>query len=370
MDHYCFFRKIFGQATPKRRRRGGAKREPDRAKPQWKFGEMLRPEGLADHYFSFGCGFAALFFCVSVFPLTAVAQTRPIPRTADGRPDLQGVWSLATITPLERPAELAGKEFFASDREAADYEADVRRRNNMDRRDGPAEADVGRAYNDFWYDRGTKVAKTRRTSLVIDPPDGKVPPLTPAARERQNQRLAANRGHEFDGPENRPLAERCIIWPSTGPPMIPTAYNNSIQIVQTPGSVAILIEMIHDVRIIPLDNRPHLPQHIRQLKGDSRGHWDGDTLVVETTNFTNRTAFRGASQNMRLTDRFRRTDADSLLYQFTVEDPETFTAPWTVEIPVTRSASPVFEYACHEGNEAMTGGLAGARAGEGKFGLR
>ncbi len=154
-----------------------------------------------------------LCLCVFVLSATAVAQTRPIPRIADGHPDFQGIWSFATITPLERPAELAGKEFFASDKEAADYEADVRRRNNMDRRDGPAEQDVGRAYNDFWYDRGTKVAKTRRTSLIIEPHDGKVPPLTPAGRERQTERLAVNRGHEFDGPENRPLAERCIIWP-------------------------------------------------------------------------------------------------------------------------------------------------------------
>ncbi len=299
----------------------------------------------------------------------SVAKTS-IPRTADGWPDLQGIWSLATITPLERPADLAGKEFFASDKEAADYEAEVQKRNNMDRRDGPAEADVGRAYNDFWYDRGTKVAKTRRTSLIIEPRDGKIPPLTPAARERQAERLAANRGHEFDGPENRPLAERCIIWPSTGPPMLPTAYNNNIQIVQAAGYVTILVEMIHDARIIPLDNRPHLPQEVRQLKGDSRGHWDGDTLVVETINFTNRTAFRGASQNLRVTERFRRIDADTLLYQFTVVDPETFTTPWTAEIPVTKSAGAIFEYACHEGNYAMTGGLAGARAEEGKAGLR
>jgi len=285
--------------------------------------------------------------------------------TPDGQPDLQGIWSFATITPLERPAELAGKEFF-SEKEAADYEAAIRNQNNMDRRDGTAEADVSRAYNDFWWDRGTKIVKTNRTSLIIDPSDGKIPPLTTAGRERQTERLAANRGHEFDGPENRPLAERCIIWASTGPPMLPTAYNNNIRILQAPGYVAILIEMIHDIRIIPLDNHPYLSQNVRQLKGDSRGHWEGDTLVVETSNFTNRTAFRGASENMRLTERFKRLDADTLLYQFTVNDTETFTKPWTVEIPVTRSEDPLFEYACHEGNYAMTGGLAGARTAEGK----
>jgi len=288
-----------------------------------------------------------------------------MPHTPDGQPDLQGVWSFATITPLERPAELAGKQFF-TDKEAADYEAEIRTRNNMDRRDGSAEADVGRAYNDFWWDRGTRVVKTGRTSLVIDPADGKIPAMTAAGRERQTERQSVNRGKEFDGPENRPLAERCIIWPSTGPPMIPTAYNNNIRILQSPGYVTILVEMIHDVRVIPLDNRPHVSQNVRQLKGDSRGHWEGDTLIVETMNFTNRTAFRGASENMRLTERFKRLDADTLVYQFTVNDPETFTKPWTVEIPVTRSEGPMFEYACHEGNYAMAGGLAGARAEEGK----
>jgi hypothetical protein len=327
------------------------------------------------------CGLVAVA-AVSGHAIYSVGQTQPastknqpaakssVPRTPDGQPDLQGIWSLATITPMERPPELAGKEFFANAKEAADYEADVRKRNNMDRRDGTAEADVGRAYNDFWWDRGTRVVPTRRTSLVVDPKDGKIPPLTPAARERQTERLAVNRGHEFDGPENRPLAERCIIWASTGPPMIPTAYNNNIQIVQAPGQVAILVEMIHDARIVPLDGRAHLPQGIRQLKGDSRGHWEGDTLVVETTNLTNRTAFRGASENMRVTERFRRIDAITLLYQFTINDPETFTQPWTAEIPLTKTDGSIFEYACHEGNYAMTGGLAGGRAEEGKVGLR
>jgi hypothetical protein len=296
---------------------------------------------------------------------TQPAAKVSIPRTPDGQPDLQGIWSFATITPLERPAELAGKEFF-TEKEAADYETEIRTRNNMDRRDGTAEADVGRAYNDFWWDRGTRTVKTRRTSLIIDPADGKIPAMTTAGRERQSERQASNLGKEFDGPENRPLAERCIIWPSTGPPMIPTAYNNNIRILQGAGYVAILVEMIHDIRVIPLDSRPHISQGVRQLKGDSRGHWEGDTLVVETTNFTNRTAFRGASENMHLTERFKRLDADTLLYQFTVNDSETFTKPWTVEIPVTRSEAPMFEYACHEGNYAMTGGLAGARTQEGK----
>jgi hypothetical protein len=178
------------------------------------------------------------------------------------------------------------------------------------------------------------------------------------------ERQAANKGHEFDGPENRPMAERCVIWASTGPPMLPTAYNNHIQILQSPGYVTILVEMIHDIRVIPLDKRPHVSTGIRQLKGDSRGHWEGDTLVVETTNFTNRTAFRGASENMKLTERFKRVDGNTLLYQFTVNDPDSFVKPWTAELPMSKTNEPMFEYACHEGNYAMAGGLAGARVEE------
>jgi hypothetical protein len=311
------------------------------------------------------CALGAAIAIVSLVPFSAIGQGKtaaPL-RTGDGQPDLQGIWSLATITPLERPNDLAGKEFF-TEKEALEYEKQVRDRNNMDRRDGSAEADVGRAYNDFWWDRGTKVVKTLRTSLVTDPRDGKIPPTLPAARERQAERQAANKGHEFDGPENRPLAERCIMWGSTGPPMLPTAYNNNFQIVQAPGYVTLLTEMIHDARVIPLDSRPPLPQGIRQWKGDSRGHWEGDTLVVVTTNYTNKTAFRGTSENLRLTERFKRMDRDTLLYQFTVDDPSTFARTWTAEIPAVRSEGPIFEYACHEGNYAMEGGLNGARVQE------
>ena len=306
-------------------------------------------------------------FCLAVMLATAGLTSRSAGaqalRTRDGQPDLQGIWSFATITPLERPANLAGKEFF-TEQEAVEYEKQTRERNDKDRRDGPAEADVGRAYNDFWWDPGTKVVKTRRTSLVIDPKDGRIPPMTAAARERQTERQAANREHEFDGPENRPLPERCLILQGAGPPITPTAYNNYTQIVQGPGYVAINIEMGHEVRIIPLDGRPHLAGNIRQWKGDSRGHWEGDTLVVETTNLSNQSPFRGSSENMKLTERFRRLDANTLLYQFTVDDPATWTKPWTVEIPITKTSGPVFEYACHEGNYGMLGALAGARAEE------
>ena len=299
---------------------------------------------------------------VGLVPILSFSQAKAL-RTPDGQPDLQGVWSFATITPLERPAELAGKEFFTP-KEAADYERQILKRNNMDRRDGPVEDDVRRAYNDFWWDRGTRIVKTRRTSLIIDPPDGKIPSLTAAAKERQKERQNANLGHEFDGPENRPLQERCIIWASTGPPMMPTAYNNNIRILQSPGYVTILVEMIHDARVIRLDGSPHIASNVHQWRGDSRGRWEGDTLVVETTNFTGKTSFRGSSEKMRLIERFKRMDADTLLYQYTVDDLSSFEKPWTVEIPLPRSEAPMFEYACHEGNYAMTGGLAGARAQE------
>jgi hypothetical protein len=282
-------------------------------------------------------------------------------RTPDGKPDLQGTWSFATITPMERPANLKGKEFF-TEQEAAAYEKDVVERNNKDKRDGSAEADVSRAYNDFWWDSGTKVVKTRRTSLVIDPRDGRIPPVLPKARERQQERAAVNRGHEFDGPEYRPLPERCLILQGAGPPITPTAYNNNVQIVQGEGYVALLIEMGHEARVIPTDGRPHTPSDVRLWRGDSRGHWEGDTLVIETTNFSDKNPFRGSSPNMKLTERFRRLDADTLIYQFTVDDAETWQRPWTVEIPVTKSQGRLYEYACHEGNYGMAGALAGARA--------
>src|SRR6266496_235315 len=178
--------------------------------------------------------------CFAALIGSAAAQTQTGPRTPNGQPDIQGIWSFATLTPFERPAELAAKEFF-TEQEAAEYERTVIERNNMDRRDGGAARDVERAYNDFWWDRGTNVVKTRRTSLIVDPPDGKIPPLTPEGQKRQAERAARNKGHEFDGPENRPLGERCVIWASTGPPTLPTAYNNNLQIVQTPGYVMVLI---------------------------------------------------------------------------------------------------------------------------------
>jgi hypothetical protein len=311
---------------------------------------------------------AAVILAVTLFAQSNAAQTRGSytpPRTPDGQPDLQGVWTNITITPLERPADLAGKAFFTA-AEARQYEKDTVERNNADRRDGGAQADLNRAYNDAWYDRGTKVVETLRTSLVIDPPDGRIPRKT-----QQGAAIAPpGLGRAPEGPEDRALTERCILWPTAGPPMMPSFYNNNYQIVQAPGYVTILVEMIHDVRVIPLDTpnaaRPHVDGNIRQWMGDSRGHWEGNTLVVETTNFNDKTRFQRSSQNMKLVERFTRTALDTITYEFTVDDPSAFTKPWTAQIPMKKTEGPIIEYACNEGNYAMTGMLAGARADEKK----
>jgi hypothetical protein len=278
-------------------------------------------------------------------------------RTPDGQPDLQGIWSFATITPLERPDTYAGREFLTeSEIAAANQEAATR----GDRRGATADADVAAAYNAFWWDRGKS---TGRTSLIVDPPDGKVPPLTPEARQREAALAAVRRGRgPADSWEDRNLAERCIQYRPL--PRLPTGYNNNYQIFQTPGYVVLVIEMIHDHRIIPLDGRPHLGPGVRLLNGDSRGRWEGDTLVVETTNFTNRAPFQGARENLHLVERFRRVGPDTIDYQFTVTDPTTWTGSWTGVLPLRRIDGPIYEYACHEGNLGMEGILAGARAEE------
>ncbi len=278
-----------------------------------------------------------------------------------GQADLEGIWSNATITPLERPADLAGKQTLTAE-EAAAYEKKVVDRTNADHRGANHDADVATAYNQFWYDRGTKAIGTRRTSLIVDPADGLIPALTPEAEKRVSEKRAWMEEHATDGPEGRSLGERCILWATAGPPMLPGPYNNNFQIVQTRENVVILNEMIHDTRVIPLDGSPHLPGAIRGWRGDSRGHWDGKTLVVDTTNFSDKYSFRGSDRNLHLTERFTRVSPDTLIYEFTVDDPTAFTKPWTVQIPVTRTKGPIFEYACHEGNYAMMDILAGARA--------
>jgi hypothetical protein len=315
--------------------------------------------------------------CVSLSSVAAIALTAmliPAPaagqggsgakgwkpsRTPDGQPDIQGVWSYATLTPLERPDELAAKDTF-SDEEAAEFARRTVERVTSDRRDGGAEADVGRSYNEFWRERGT--VKAGRTSLIFDPPDGKVPPLTPAGQKRLAESNAV-RARPATGPEDRNTWERCL---TRGLPMLPSSYNNNFQVVQIPGYVVMFIEMVHDARVIPLDGRPHLAPHIRSWLGDARGRWEGDTLVVDTTNFNGKAIFRGSGEGLHLIERFTPVGPDTLHYEFRVEDPSTFTRPWSAMLPLAKLEGPLFEYACHEGNYALVDILAGARADERK----
>jgi hypothetical protein len=296
---------------------------------------------------------------------TLVLAQRPTRanRAVDMRADLQGIWNFSTITPLERPAEFADKEFL-TDAEAAQYEARIVQRNNRDTREQSADADVASAYNEFWWDRGVHAARVNgraRTSLIVDPPDGRIPALTADGQQRASARAEARRQHPADGPEDRSLGERCLLF-NAGPPMLSGPYNNYVQILQTPDHVVILNEMIHDARVVPLDGKPHLPAGIRRLLGDPRGHWEGKTLVVETTNFSDKTNVRGSGERLRLVERFTRADAKTLLYEFTVDDPASFVKPWTAILPMTKTDDQIYEYACHEGNYAMTGILRGARA--------
>ena len=295
-----------------------------------------------------------------------------VPMTSDGRPDLGGVRDVRTVTPLERPAQLGNKTYF-TDEEAAGFATDQVRERNVDlnratttaaRRavNGTRESvDLAATYNKCWYDRGTTVVTTRRTFLVIDPPDGRIPARTQAARTRASERVNLSQ-RITQGREDRSLGERCIVRPNAGPPMTPAGYNNNGQIFQTADFVAILTEQIHDARIVPLDQTPYLPQDLRQWMGDSRGRWEGDTLVVETTKFNGQKDFQGAAAEMHLVERFRRADADPLLYEFTVTDPDSFVRQWTAQIPMRRSLDAIYEYACHEGNYGMEGTLSGARA--------
>ena len=307
--------------------------------------------------------------CASIGVAVIILSAAPLvgQRAAVGRPDLQGIWNFSTITPLERSAEFAGREFL-TDAEAAQYEAQTVQRNNRDSREQSADADVASAYNEFWWDRGVHAARVNgrtRTSLIVDPPDGRIPALTPDGQQRAAAHAEARRQHPADGPEDRSLGERCLLF-NAGPPMLSGPYNNYVQILQTPDYVVILNEMIHDSRVVPLDGRPHLPVGIRRLLGDSRGHWDGNALVIETTNFSDRTNVRGSGERLRLVERFTRPDAKTLLYEFTVDDPASFVAPWTAILPMAKTDDQIYEYACHEGNYAMTGILRGARATEKK----
>ena len=298
---------------------------------------------------------------------TGAAKAWTPPRTPDGKPDLQGIWSSATLTPLERPKGLGSKEFYTPE-EFAQLTARVRKG------DVGEEAELGAAReNALRYDIGlyggfdlakAKFASNRRTSLIVGP-EGTIPPMLPEAKKRNADRIAKNKGHEFDSYENRPLQERCILMTQRRIPMMPAAgEGNLLQIVQGPGYVSLLHETDHDTRVIPTDGRPHIPQNIRQWQGDSVGHWEGNTLVVDTTNFTPLTVFQGSGEKLHLIERFTRAADDSLTYQFTVEDPTTWDKPWTVEIPMAKSQGPLYEWACHEGNSMIVTILKGARVAD------
>ena len=304
-------------------------------------------------------------------PARAKANTATMSRTVDGHPDLTGTYTNATITPLERPAAFADKPTL-SDAEAIAYEKHQADELNAQdgASDGPLIAAAGSSgtggYNVLFVDRGSELARVdgvKRTSLIIDPPNGRVPPITPEARQR-NAAVMRNFAR-YDSVKDRPLAERCLLGfgSTSGPPMLPVLYNNTYQIVQTPEHVMILVEMVHDVRIIRL-NGTHAPANVRKWLGDSIGHWEGDTLVVDTTNFTDKTRFRGSSPNLHVIERFKRIDPNTILYRATIDDPSTFSAQWTLEYPFRAAAGPVYEYACHEGNYAMTDILGGARKAE------
>jgi hypothetical protein len=303
---------------------------------------------------------------------TAKLAKRPFvpPKTPWGEPDLQGLYSNKTITPLERPTQFAGQAEL-TDEEIADLENRAATRSVDVGRAKGTEGDVSSAYNEFWWDRGKKVT-TKRSSLVVDPPDGRVPALTADAQRRAADeykqpiyRGGGANGRAADWTTDRSLFERCITRGLPGA-MSPSAYNNTYRIVQSPGYVAIQIEMLGGARVIPVKGGSHIGSSLRQYMGDSRGHWEGNTLVVETTNFGNRTLYRGASENMKLIEHFTIVNPDTLDYEFTVVDPTTFVRPWTAAIPYIRTTDQLFEYACHEGNYGMEGILQGARAEEAK----
>jgi hypothetical protein len=284
------------------------------------------------------------------------------PRTPWGHPDLQGRWTNATLTLVERPVEFGAKEFF-TEQEAAEYSKTALERLLKAINFTEEAALSGEFEPGVWVEERS-IVPTRRTSLIVGP-TGRVPSLTPAAQIRANARNAQRKQNPDDGPEARTIAERCLSFPTGGPPLLPgIGYNSNHQIVQTPTHVVVYTEMGSAVRVIPLDGRPHVPDAVRQWQGDSRGHFEGDTLVVETTNFNDKVQFRGASEHLRLVERFRRTDRDTIMYQFTASDPTSWTDSWTGEVPMRRLDELLYEFACHEGNRGLANILSGARAVE------
>ena len=320
---------------------------------------------------------ATVSIVVAVLALTPAsaagqATTADSPRTEWGDPALHGIWDFRSITPLQRPEQYADREFLTEEEAAGLEQATVDRELELllrpaQRTRAGASVDRGEngalgAYNDFWLDRGTTTVSDRRTSLIVDPPNGRMPPLSEQGQRRRDERAAYRREHPADSWEDRGLNDRCMF--TTGLPMVPSAYNNNVHVFQTPDHVAMLVEMTHTVRIVPLDGRPRHDRPIRQFVGESRGHWEGDTLVVESMHFNRLTGLRGSTPDARLVERFTRIGPDAIQYEFTIEDPATWTSPWTARVELQRTEEPLYEYACHEGNYSMEGILAGARADE------
>ncbi|HEY2843809.1 MAG TPA: hypothetical protein VGJ09_09170 [Bryobacteraceae bacterium] len=301
-------------------------------------------------------------------PAKAAAKAWKAPRTPEGVPDLQGFWTNNTLTPLERPKALGSKEFY-TDQEVADAQKKEQKRLSSDLAEGlPTErgtaADVHYDFAQYGLDKAqSSVVWDKRTSLIVGP-TGTIPALLPEARKRAADVAAKNRGHEFDGPENRPLSARCIIMGYDAVPMLPAGYNNNLQIVQGQGYVTVLHEMNHSARVIPTDARPHPSQIIGQYRGNSSGHWEGDTLVVDVTNFNDHNPFRGSGDKLHVVERYTRVDAETMLYRFTVEDPGTWDQPWTAELAWTTGQGPIYEFGCHEGNYGLANTLRGARVAE------
>ena len=323
---------------------------------------------MASRSFISVCPLAALIAVQLLLVLPMAAQTKPYapPRTPDGQPDLQGYWTNSTYTPLERPNGVT-KEFYTP-QEAAERDRREASRESSQTAPGTTE-DVHYDFSQFALDRSqSALSRNLRTSIIFDPPDGRIPPMTAegrrlaAARDEASKRL----GGRWDSAQSNQLDDRCIIMRGPGPPMMDAAYNSNYQIVQAAGQVMILTEMIHDVRIIPLDGSPQPSQNIRQWIGLSRGHWEDNTLVVETTNFNGKNPFSGSSENLRVTERFTRVADDVIQYRFTIEDKSVWARPWSGELPLVKTQGPIFEHACHEGNYGLYNTLVGARLAEKK----
>jgi len=300
---------------------------------------------------------AAVFTMIVGLTLSALpVAAQPAPRTPWGQPDLQGIWDFRTITPIERPEELGDQEFWTAEEVASQEQEALDRDRELweaEARRTEAGGNVG-AYNNFWMDRGTKPVETRRTSLIIDPPNGRLPELSAVGQRRTDARREYQEVHSADSYVNRNSSDRCIVGFNAGPPITPLAYNQNMQLFQTPDHVVIFTEQNNNPpRIIPLDGRPPISEKIRQYPGDSRGHWEGDTLVVESSHFNDRSAWQGSSRDLKVVERFTRVSDDRIHVEFTVEDPATWDRPWSAEIPMMATEGPMYEYACHEGNHDL-----------------